>query len=265
MRDLSAENKTKKFYDSEGWSCDNSGISADAKLWEDLRPCAMEYVSACRKKINKFLPEKGEYILDAASGPIQYPEYLEYSEGFTIRVCVDISQQALAQAKTKLGNKGEYVCSSILELPFPDNYFDAIVSLHTIYHIEKNQQADAVRQMIRVAKNSIPLIIVYANPDRFFSRIKRLLRTHVSPARQEPLYYYAHPLSWWEQFRDECDIKMLPWRSLAVKESLLLVPNNLIGKIFLKLLLWMESSFPNLMTRSGAYPMIILTKKRSTG
>ena len=41
------------------------------------------------------LPRKeniaGDLFLDAGSGPVQYPEYLTYSEGYRYRVCADIS------------------------------------------------------------------------------------------------------------------------------------------------------------------------------
>ena len=67
-----------KFYNEEGWSQRKKNTN-DAILFEDLRPVASEYVSYCRKKINNFLPKRGRNILDFASGPIQYREYLAYS------------------------------------------------------------------------------------------------------------------------------------------------------------------------------------------
>ena len=42
---------------------------------------------------NDFLPEKGKDILDFASGPIQYKEYLTYSKNFKKRHCVDFSRR----------------------------------------------------------------------------------------------------------------------------------------------------------------------------
>ena len=40
-------------------------------------------------------------MLDMASGPIQYPEYLVYSSNFKKRYCVDLSKNALEAAKKK--------------------------------------------------------------------------------------------------------------------------------------------------------------------
>ena len=64
------------FYNKIGWNKENKN-SVDAELFEDLRFYASEYVATCRKKINKFIPHKGEHLLDFASGPIQYKEYLK--------------------------------------------------------------------------------------------------------------------------------------------------------------------------------------------
>ena len=88
------------FYNNIGWEKVNK-ISKDAELFEDLRQCAKIYVSKCRKKINKFIPRKGSHILDFASGPIQYREYLAYSKNFKIRHCVDFSKSAINEAKKK--------------------------------------------------------------------------------------------------------------------------------------------------------------------
>ncbi len=263
-RDLKAETKVGDFYDGAGWETDASGVSTDAQLWEDLRPCAAEYVHACRLKLLDFLPKSGDLFLDAASGPIQYPEYLSYSAGFRKRVCVDISQKALEQARKKLGDRGDYVCVSILELPFPDKHFDAIVSLHTIYHIDQAQQEAAVRQLIRVAKPEAPIVIVYANPDKLLARLKRLVsRKNPNGAGEQamPLYYHAHPLSWWNRFADSCSVQISPWRSLTHKDAKFLIPDNALGKSLHRLVLGMERRLPGLMTKLGAYPVVVLKKR----
>ena len=79
------------FYNQKGWNKKNN-ISIDAELFEDLRACAKNYVSRCRNKLNYFIPKKGDNILDFASGPIQYKEYLKYSKNFKYRHCVDFSK-----------------------------------------------------------------------------------------------------------------------------------------------------------------------------
>lgn len=269
MDELNVEKKVRAFYDGEGWSSDNSGTTFDAYLWEDLRPCAAHYVSACRLKILDFLPKKGDLFLDAASGPIQYPEYLEYSKGFKKRVCVDISQKALDQAKAKLGEMCETVCTSILELPFPDNHFDAVVSLHTIYHIDKKDQERAVRQLLRVAKPGVPVVIIYSNPNRLLARLRRLAKfqsprskiTNEAQNTNDPLYFYAYPLEWWKIVEDVADVTIYPWRSLTAQDSRRFIPGTKLGKFMLDSLEKIEKRLPTLIKNFGAYPMIVITKR----
>jgi SAM-dependent methyltransferase len=257
MRDTKAESDVRRFYDAEGWS-EDAGITTDAALWEDLRPCARDYVACCRRKVLEHLPASGDRLLDAASGPIQYPEYLEYSAGFTTRVCVDISARALQAARAKLGERGEYHCLSILELPFAADTFDAVVSMHTIYHIDAEQQEAAVRQLLRVARPGAPVVIVYANPGALLTRAgraaKRILRRRSPPA---PLYYFAHPLSWWRRFADVAEVSLFPWRSLAARESRIL----LHGAWMFALLGMLERRFPRLATAMGTYPLVVLSKR----
>lgn len=256
---MTVEDQVRDFYDERGWGADASGTSADARLWEDLRPCAAEYVSACRRKVLEFLPPRGERILDAGSGPIQYPEYLEYSSGFAKRVCVDLSARALEEARKKLGDRGDYVQASLLELPFPDGHFDAVVSLHTIYHIESEQQEAAVRELVRVLKPGAVAVIVYANPGRLAARLIRLARRRRGP-EPGPIYFFAHPLSWWKRFVDEADVELAPWRSLNANESRKLIPDNGLGGRMFRAVLSFEKAFPRVATRWGCYPIIVLTK-----
>ena len=65
----------QKFYNISGWKENNNNF-LDAHLFEDLRFNSREYVSDCRKRLLNHIPKKGLNILDFASGPIQYKEYL---------------------------------------------------------------------------------------------------------------------------------------------------------------------------------------------
>jgi SAM-dependent methyltransferase len=255
---VSVEDRVRDFYDERGWHAD-SGEYADAQLWEDLRPVAAEYVSACRRKVLDYLPPSGQLLLDAGSGPIQYPEYLEYSAGFAKRVCVDVSQRALDEARAKLGERGDYLRASLLDLPFPSDTFDAVVSLHTIYHIDADRQEQAVRELIRVLAPGAAAVVVYANPERLVARLKGLVRRQPSPD-PGPIYFFAHPLWWWQRFADEADVKIVPWRSLNANESRKLIPDSALGARIFRALLSFERTFPRFAAWAGCYPMIVLTK-----
>ncbi len=266
-----AEKRVLKFYDSIGWETLN-GLTEDARRFEDLRACAVEYVSNCRLRLMQYIPSAGEYILDMASGPIQYVEYLEYSKNFKKRYCIDLSAKALEAAKAKIGDHGVFIAGSFFDVEFDDNFFDCAISLHTIYHIDKDQQEEAVRKLIRVTKRGKPVIIVYNNPDTIIQRliipfrpVKNLWRLIKQrgkmPHTSQPAYFFSHPLEWWARFNDLADIKIVPWRSFVTGHQKKLIPDNNIGRKMLDILFRLEDRFPDLFTRYFQYPMIILTKK----
>ena len=268
-----AEKKVSTFYNSVGWKKDNA-LSEDARRWEDTRECAKDYVSKCRLRVLRYIPNSGENILDMASGPIQYKEYIEFSKNFQKRYCIDLSSKALEDAKEKIGEHGEYICGSFFDIDLAENFFDCTVSLHTIYHIDKDKQEEAVRKLVAVTKPGKPVIIVYSNPQTFIEKIKYLIKgikiiknklfvTNKEKVTEPELYFMAHPLKWWDRFRDVAELQLLPWRSFSSNHQKILVPNNVFGKILLDMLFIMEDRFPAFFVRYFQYPIIILVKKCS--
>ena len=246
-----------KFYNELGWKEKNK-IFKDAELFEDLRDGSKSYISKCRKKLLKHIPKKGNHILDFASGPIQYKEYLEYSKNFRFRHCVDFSKTAIREAKKKLGRRGKYYCNDFLNIKFKENFFDCVISLHTIYHISKNKQKRAIKKLIKVTKKNKPIIIVYSNPNTLLSRLKNIF---IKKKNKQQIYFFCHPLKWWNQFESMADVKILCWRSFSAQHQKLLFPNNLIGKIMLNILLKLENRFPKFFYKNFQYYVVILKKK----
>ncbi len=266
-----AEKKVAKFYTTIGWET-QSGVTEDARRFEDLRECAREYVRKCRLRVLRHIPANGENMLDMASGPIQYEEYLEYSRNFKKRYCIDLSSKALDEAKKEIGDYGVFLCGSFFDIALGDNFFDCSISLHTIYHIDKDKQEEAVRKLIRVTKPGMPVIIVYSNPKtlisrcfivpiRFLKSIKSLFSGKAKKEDSPGIYSYRHPLTWWKRFNDTAEIKILPWRSFASEHQKILIPNNRIGKKIFDVLFDMEERFPDFFVRHFQYPMVVLIKK----
>lgn len=266
-----ANENVSKFYRDVGWET-NGANTEDAIRFEDLRDCAKEYVSKCRLRVLNHIPAEGDCLLDMASGPIQYKEYLEYSRNFKKRYCVDFSSKALSDAESKIGRHGEYCHGDFMDMDFENNFFDCTVSLHTIYHIDKDTQESVVRKLLAITKTGAPVIIVYSNPNALISRmrwlkrgIKRLFKLRSSPdqfkEQGEDLYFFSHPLIWWERFRDIADVQMMPWRSFASHHQKKLIPDNKSGTGMMAVLYSMENRFPNFFVKNFQYPMIILRKK----
>ena len=260
------EKKAFDYYKDKGWEIDGD-FTIDAIGCEDLRKNSQEYVSKCRMRVFEHIPESGKYILDMASGPIQYPEYLEFSKNFEKRYCVDLSEKALEGAKEKLGDRGKYLNGSFFDLKIEDNFFDCAISLHTIYHMDQDKQAEAVRKLIKVTKPGKPIIIVYSNPNTFTSALsvtwkflKAIISLVVKPPEQD-LYFFYHPNKWWLQFSDEAEINYYPWRSFTSSYHKKLIPDGPMGKLLLKKLYAWEETYPNFFVNHFQYPMIVLTKK----
>lgn len=268
----SAADAAFRYYDSRGWQV-SGGITEDARRWEDLRVNAAEYVSKCRLRILRHIPECGINMLDMASGPIQYEEYLRYSANFKKRYCLDLCAKALEEAKKKIGEHGLFLAGDFFAIALDDNFFDCAISLHTIYHMHKDRQEEAVRKLVMATKRDKPVIIVYINPNaisktgllfRALMKIKRMIDKDKRPTYIDslPIYFFAHPIQWWERFTDIAEVKIFPWCSLDSDTQKKLIPDNLFGKIILRILFNMEDIFPEFFGKRFAYhPMIILTKK----
>jgi ubiquinone/menaquinone biosynthesis C-methylase UbiE len=272
-----SEESVSKFYNTMGWETEGE-ITEDARRWEDLRECANEYVSKCRLRVLRHIPDSGLNLLDMASGPIQYKEYLEYSKNFKKRYCVDLSSGALEKAKMKIGDHGVFLHGSFFNISLEENFFDCAVSLHTIYHIDKDKQEEAVRKLIYVTKPGNPVIIVYSNPNtlvpllmsslpfRLLLKLKNIFKKADNNSKQKEdlsIYFHPHPIEWWNRFSDSSSVTILPWRSFSADIQKKLIPNNKIGKKIFDLLFNLEDRFPDFFVKHFQYPMIILIKQKS--
>lgn len=263
----------KEFYDNFGWE-EEDGITKDDLLFEDLRPISRKYINKCDKRVSKYIKSNGKYILDVASGPILNLQHLEYSKNYEYRVCVDISITALKGARKKLGNKGIYILGDITNLPFLDKSFDAVVSLHTIYHVPRNEQKKAFMEIFRVLKNNCSAVIVYSygcnceamrilSSPLLLLRVLNKIRTAITkPKIDRPkLYYYAHGYKW---LRDNLSalgsMDIYIWRSVSVPFLKTCIHKWLFGKQILDMIYKVEEKFPKILGRFSQYPLIVITK-----
>lgn len=247
-----------RFYNSIGWK-KNRKHFIDANISEDLRFYSRDYVSKCRKRLLRYIPKKGKNILDFASGPIQYKEYLSYSKNFNYRHCVDFSRDAIKFAKLKIGKKGKFYCNDFLRIKFKKNYFDCILSLHTIYHIHKSKQKKAIKKLISISKTNSPIVIVYSNPNTIIDKIKLLISYKRS--KRNDYYFYSHPISWWKQFEVDANVEFYPWRSFSSTHQKFLIPNNFLAKKILEILFYLEDNFTHYFIRNFQYYTVVLKKK----
>ncbi len=296
MSDQSIKKNVREFYDRVGWKTVSGDLYQNAE-YEDLRPVSHDYIHRCHMRINRHLAKEGEYLLDAGSGPVQYPEYLTYSEGYHARVCMDISIVALQEARKRLGDKGLYVVADIARLPFKPEVFDGIVSLHTIHHVPMEDKLPAYEELYRTLKPGRSMVVVngwtkaplMAWMQHFMSFMRRFrgwwLRKvkkqkpaqpnvqqvsvseekaeETKPEQGKPAGTYVLKLNaeWLTQaLKDRMDYEILVWRSVSVGFLRSVIYPEWGGRFCLKVIYGLEELFPRWLGRIGQYPLVVVEK-----
>ncbi len=255
-------------------------IYEDSPKWVDFRDVSSAYMSHSFSKAARFIPRSGKFLLDIASGPIGLPEYMKLADGYEYRICVDISINALIQAKLNImraGKKGIFICGDITNIPIYDDTCDAVLSQHTLYHIPKNDQQIAVNEMYRVAKPNSKIVIIYSwfyhswfmNISLNVVQLYRILRhlagkAYVRLVNSKPrLYFYPHGPAWFKNsFEFSKDIEFFCWRSTNKYFLDIYVHKWLLGKQILSKLSKIEDRYSRFMGKFGEYPAIVITKRK---
>jgi len=257
---------------------DSLRIYEDSPKWVDFRDVSAKYMRKSFTRASGFYPPNGRYLLDIASGPIGLPEYMTLCDGYEYRICVDISINALIQAKAnieKAGKRGIYICGDITNIPIQDNSVDTVLSQHTLYHIPKNDQKTAVNEMYRVAKSNSKIVIIYSwfyhswfmNLSLNIVQVYRVLRhlagkvyVRLFPSKPR-LYFYPHSPGWFKKtFTFSGDIEFYCWRSTNKYFMNLYIHKWLFGKQILNKLIKIEDKYSGFMSTFGEYPAIVITK-----
>lgn len=263
--DMAAETKSvQHFYDELGWRESDAGVFGDALRYEDLRPISQDYIRKCHLRLATYLPPRGTYLLDAACGPIQYPEYFTYSAGYDFRICADVSEVALRHARKRLGEKGIYILCDVTNLPLKDGVADAFVSLHTIYHVPARQQPRAIGELYRVLKEHGSGVVVYSwgNWSPLMNALRWPLKHH-EDSNGPPLFGHSHDFTWYRtNVERRYRTRLASWRSVSVPFLQRFVHERTLGKPLLALLYVLEGLFPRWFGRYGQYPVFVFSKER---
>ncbi len=283
-----SKQKVREFYDEIGWSRESSGYYQNAR-YEDLRPVSAEYIHKCHLRITPYFASGGKYLLDVGCGPIQYKEYMTYSEKYERRVCADISLTALKEARKRIADKGFFVVCDAANLPFKAECMDGMVSLHTFHHMDLVDQKKAWQETWRVLDKGKTAVVVNGwtesemmkkwqsrveMAERIGHFIARLRGKESRPAKQDqkPVQQKATgtfvkkmDAEWIRrELSDLGDgrlkIEIRCWRSVSVRWLRALI-HPPYGKIALRRLFAKEESRPEYYGEYGQYPMIIMKKQ----
>jgi len=266
-----------KYYNEINYDIkDELKIYDDATKWVDFRDVSSDYIRNSFTRTKRYLNTHGKYLLDVASGPISFQEYIELSENFDTRICIDISVKALMQAKYNYRNrKGIYICADITSLPLKESACDSVLCQHTLYHIPKNEQKIAVEEMYKVTKPGGKIVIVYSQfyhslllnisilPIQIYRVARHLAgKVFVRIFNSKPrLYFYPHSINWFKKtfvFSNKIDIYC--WRSVNKYFLKIYIHEWLFGREILKWLKISEEKYPKFWGRIGEYPIILIEK-----
>ena len=290
MSDNSVKHDVGQFYNEVGWQMEKEGLYQNAR-YEDLRPVSAEYIHKCHMRVKRHLAASGSYLLDAGSGPVQYDEYLTYSEDYKARVCMDLSVVAMQEARKRLGEKGFYVVGDIAHLPFKDEAFDGIVSLHTIHHVPVEEKVGVYKGLYRTLIPGRSMVTVDGWAEyglsgflgfvmRVANKLRRMTgkeaeampngvsasqekKPEINPS-QTPSGTFIRKTSakWFKSVMDGVlPYEIRVWRSVSVKFLRSVIQPEWGGRFWLKVLYRLEEWFPHYYGKNGQYPMIIISKE----
>jgi ubiquinone/menaquinone biosynthesis C-methylase UbiE len=278
--------EVRSFYDQIGWQLVSDGMYQNAR-YEDLRKVSADYIHNCHLRINRHITKPGRYLLDAGCGPIQYPEYLTYSEGFERRVCLDISIVALQEARIRIGEKGLFVVADVANLPFANAVFDGEVSLHTLHHLPITEQKKAFLELHRTLSDGKTAVVVNGwTVSPLMSRLKGLvtimerlgslfIKKSANEEKNTPTeqssgaaakkasgtFINKFDPAWLEsELGNQMRFKIFVWRSVSVRFLRAVFHRGLFGRLGLNILFNLEEKYPDWFGKNGQYPLIVIYK-----
>jgi ubiquinone/menaquinone biosynthesis C-methylase UbiE len=287
--DAEVKRQVRQFYDQVGWQEAEDGFYQNAR-YEDLRPVSQDYIHRCHLRVTRHLAPQGQFLLDAGSGPIQYREYLAYSQGYQARLCADISVVALKEARQRIGDRqqgghGLFVVADIANLPFSPDSFDSVVSLHTIHHLPISEHRQAYLELYRVLAPGHPAVVVngwdnpplmrlFNLPMRWTNNFRARIRGRAIPPTRKKrksegpeatgTFVSKNTAAWFKrEIGSVLPVEIFVWRSASVRFLRTFVSPRLGGRGCLRLLFWLEERFPHFLGENGQYPLIVLRKARA--
>jgi ubiquinone/menaquinone biosynthesis C-methylase UbiE len=286
VSDTEIKHQVREFYNHVGWQEESDGFYQNAS-YEDLRPVSHDYIHKCHLRVLRHLNPTGRFLLDAGSGPIQYPEYLEYSKGYQHRVCADISMVALQEARKRIGSHGLYVVCDVAYLPFKANCFDGEVSLHTIHHLPPDEHIRAYQELHRTLAPSSKGVIVngWENPPltvflnfwmSMYERLYAFFRHQPKAAnlnqasmslslqtKAQGTYVRKQNAAWLQKdIGSLMPIRIWCWRSVNVRFLRTFIHERFAGRWLLKLIFWKEELIPHFLGKYGQFPLVVLDKNK---
>lgn len=276
IHQLAAEKKlVMDFYDRYGWQKSEGEAFNDTVDFEDRRTVAAAYWSRCHLRLNRYL-EGGTYLLDVASGAIPNDEYMTFDDRYQIRVCADISLLALQEASARLNGQGIFIQADMTDLPLASGSMDAVISMHTVYHIPRQEQTRAVGEAYRVLKPSAKAVIIYSwnkstlmnTVFRFWRKLlslkkgKRKVSTKEKDKNSPSLFVNQQNYDWFHhEIRERYHARLEVYSAISRSFSHTFIRGKRFGTWLSNAIFFLEERFPSWLGKYGQYPVFLLQRQ----
>ena len=155
-----------------------------------------------------------------------------------------------------------------------------MISLHTIYHVPRAEQATAVDELVRVTKAGGRTLVVYiwdrspAMTAIFalrgrIGRVRRWLRRAppvvpgpAAAGAAPPLYFHPQNYCWFRRaVAGRHGGRLSVWSAVSTQFQIRFITDDFFGRVTLALVKLLEAAFPWLAGRLGQYPLFIIDKE----
>ena len=234
-------NSVKDYYDRIGWT-KQKGKYVDALSFTTDK--GTKYQKACNDRLREMIGSP-ELLLDVACGASPFNSKAKK------QLCIDFSITAIEEAK-KNKPEGLFVLGDITALPLKDNSVTDTISMHTIYHVDKDKQAAAIEEIKRVTKNKCYVVYNAGKHAKLVNILTLPLQLwnwsekRINPNSKRRVYFYAHSYKWLEQFGE-------------IKTYRFLNENGV--KLYSKLL-WLVSKIEMRLPKHSYHPLLVIDKNK---
>lgn len=232
----------KDYYDKTGWT-KQKGKYVDALSFTTSR--GTDYKKACNNRLIEMIGSP-DLLLDVACGAAPFASKAQK------QLCIDFSITAVTEAK-KNKPDGLFVLGDITSLPLKDNCVTDTVSMHTIYHVHKDKQEAAIKEIVRVTKNKCYVVYNAGKHAKLVNILSLPLQLwnwsekRINPNSKRNIYFYAHSYKWLERFGEIKTYRLL---------------NENCVKLYSKLL-WLVSKFEMRLPKHSYHPLLIIDKNKT--
>lgn len=177
--------------------------------WYDTLMKAVGVRAVYAQALSLLAPKAGERILDVGCGTGTFFKLVQEQTNLSLTlVGIDASEEMIQKAREKVGGESiQFQFADAAYLPFPNQSFDAIVSLLTLHHTPSGVKTRAIMEMSRVLRTGGRAVVCdLARPSGWWGRVIALF-----------LALHSYTRGNWTEIRNE----LIRWRFVVRKEGTL--------------------------------------------